>query len=92
MLTPRQSGLLRALLYGVDYAHDHDKEIARKISMSIEKHALDASPTEYIEAIEAALASDEEISSLSTLPASEREVRGFLAEMLATLRERNPSY
>jgi hypothetical protein len=86
MLDNRSKNLIRALLYPVQFEQEPEAGVARAFEQVVAAHALDASEIEYLGAIERALESDEQLSSLIPQSREEKAVRAYLASMQKTIR------
>ncbi|MGA2944470.1 MAG: hypothetical protein ABSE50_20795, partial [Xanthobacteraceae bacterium] len=72
-------GLMRLLIYPVQFEKDPKNGIERVIEFVIEEKLL--SPAEYIAAIKLALNGAEELSALIPQPHSEAKIRDYLREL-----------
>lgn len=81
-------GKIRALLYPVLYEADPMPSIDRVLEVVVDRGALDATPQEYREALQAALESREQLSVLLSDNHSEEVVRAFLAGLAERLKSR----
>jgi len=80
-------GLIRALLYGVQFEKNLLDGVNRTLRHVVARGALGASPEEYLEAIRMALTSDIELSKLLPLALdhAEAQVREYLTEIARRL-------
>jgi hypothetical protein len=83
MAAPDDMGLIRALLYGVQFEQHLLDGVDRTLQNVVARGALGASAAEYLEGVTRALASDTELSKVLDLAVehSEAEVREYLAEI-----------
>jgi hypothetical protein len=84
---PDGMGLIRALLYGVQFDENLLDGVNRTLELVVARSALGASPAEYLKAIRVALASKIELSKLLPLALdhSEAQVREYLIEIARRL-------
>ena len=87
-LTTRHAGLIRGLIYPVQFDRDPRDGIDRVLSLVVERRALDASPTEYLQAIREALASDEALDTLIPQDHSDSVIRQYLIELRDAIETR----
>lgn len=87
-LNMRFAGLIRALIYPVQFDHDPRDGIDRVLEMVVEPGGLDGTPAEYLAAIRAALASSERLSDLIPQDHPEEVVRQYLAEVAQRIENR----
>lgn len=81
MLDDRTRGLIRALLYPVQFEKRPEEGIARVVDLVIKQNALQATQADYLNAIDTALRSDEKLSELLPRSHDEETVRRFLSEV-----------
>lgn len=81
MLDYKQKGLLRCLIYPVQFEENPLDGVDRVLKQIIHAKAMDASPGEYLAAIQAGLQSNERLSDLIPQEHTESSVRTYLAEM-----------
>jgi hypothetical protein len=84
---PARVGLIRALLYGVQFEANLLDGVDRTLRNVAARGALGATPGEYLDAVTAALASDIVLSKLLPLALghTEAQVREYLAEIARRL-------
>ncbi len=87
MDVPDDMGLIRALLYGVQFDKNLLDGVNRTLGLVVARNALGASPAEYLKAVRMALASNIELSKLLPLALdhSEAQVREYLIEIARRL-------
>ena len=78
-LSMRHAGLIRGLIYPVQFDTDPCDGLERVLQMVVERRALDASPTEYLAAIREALATDAALGELIPQDHAEDVIRRYLA-------------
>lgn len=84
-------GGINTILYVLIYAGQLDEQqVARVADMIIEQRALPGGPAPYLQAIEDALASGDEVSSGIDTPHSEQEFRDFLTRLADRLKQSRP--
>jgi hypothetical protein len=81
MLDDRTKGLIRALLYPVQFEKRPERGLDRVMEMVIRRHALNADASDYRHAIDLALDSDEELSALVPQSHDEDTVRRYLRDL-----------
>lgn len=81
MLDTRQEGLLRALIYPVQFDSRPEEAVDRVMKTVVEQNALDASEHEYLAAIEAALEGDDRLSELLPQQHGEAAIRSYLSQL-----------
>lgn len=86
MLDNRCKGLIRALLYPVQFERQPEAGVARVLRQVVAANALSASPQDYQNAIALALQSDEKLSALIPQPHGEQKVRNYLSAMQDAIR------
>jgi hypothetical protein len=74
-------GHIRAVLYGVQFDKDPLDGIDRVMQQVVLDGALGATPKQYLESIQTALASQASLADLLPQPHSEDTVRRYLAEL-----------
>lgn len=85
----RHAGLVRGVLYSVQFEADPVDGIDQVLDRVLDGSLLDAAPSEHLAAIRAALASDEELADL--LPQEyhdEETIRRYLAELARRIEAR----
>jgi hypothetical protein len=87
-LSTRSEGLVRILVYAVQFEDDPLDGVGRVLEGIVDGGWLDGTPTEYLAATRAALASDEKLSDLVPQDHSEEVIRRFLAEIARRLEHR----
>jgi hypothetical protein len=87
MIDNNTKGLIRSLIYPVQFEKDPNNGIERVVEFIIEDVALGVgvSREKYIAAIKSALNSTEELSTLIPQPHSDLVIREFLRELERTL-------
>jgi ribosome assembly protein YihI (activator of Der GTPase) len=88
MLDDRTKALIRALLYPVQFEKRPEQGSARVMDLVVEQNALNATPSEYWDAIELALDSDERLSALLPRSHDEETVRHYLRDLGDLLLDR----
>jgi hypothetical protein len=78
-------GHIRALLYPVIFDHDPIESVDRVLDGVVRSRALRSSPEDYLAAIDAALASDEDLATLLPQPHSDTAVRRYLEALRSRL-------
>jgi hypothetical protein len=81
MLDDRTKGLIRALLYPVQFEKRPEEGIARVVDLVVKQDALQASQADYLNAIDIALGSEEKLSELLPRSHDEETVRRFLSKI-----------
>jgi len=81
MLDDTFKGLIRALIYPVQFDQDPVDDVDRVVELIVRSRALGASADEYSAAVRAALQSDESLASLIPQGHSESVIRAYLAEV-----------
>jgi hypothetical protein len=81
MLSNRHKGLIRGLIYPVQFDPDPVDGVDRVLELVVYRRALDAGPDEYSAAIAAALQSDEQLAPLIPQPHSEPVIRAYLTAL-----------
>ena len=79
MFANEQKGLIRALIYPIQFARDPIDGIDHVLKIIVDERALGASRQDYAAAIEAALSSGEPLSQLIPQPHSESTIRAYLS-------------
>jgi hypothetical protein len=87
-LPARIAGLIRAVIYPVQFDRDPRDGIDRVLRLVIERQALDASPAEYFAAIRQALVSDEALDRLIPQDHPDSVIRSYLTELAVAIEER----
>ncbi len=72
---------IRALLYVVQFHEDPVASVDHALEQVVRRGALGAGAPDYLEAVRAALASDEQLSTLLPQDHPEDKVRAFLREV-----------
>jgi hypothetical protein len=88
-LSIHDAGLIRGLIYGVQFERDPVDAIDRVVEYVLSGALLRTPPREHLAAIRAALASDEQLAGL--IPQDyhdEATIRRYLAELARRLEER----
>jgi hypothetical protein len=80
-------GLIRAVLYGVQFEKDPIDGIDHVMHQVVLGGALGATPKQYLESIQTALASKTSLADLLPQPHSEETVRRYLAELERRIQE-----
>lgn len=81
MLDNRSKGLIRALLYPIQFEQQPEAGIKRVFEQVIAANALGASEEDYRNAIALALGSDDRLSALIPQRLGEKKVRNYLSAM-----------
>ena len=89
MLEARHKGLIRGLIYPIQFENDPIEGVDRVLKVIVGARALDATPEQYAQAIRAALNSDEPLAELIPQPHPEVAIRTFLVEIQKRLAERD---
>ena len=87
MFDNRQKALIRALIYPVQFARDPVDDVDRVLDLIVSGGALGGDAAEYAAAVDAGLASDEQLADLIPQAHPEPVIRTYLAE----LRKRLPA-
>jgi hypothetical protein len=86
MLDDHTKGLLLALLYPVQFDARPELGIARVVKQVIGRNALQATPSDYLSAIETALQSrDERLADIIPQTQSEAAIRSYLEQLSHSL-------
>ena len=85
MLTKRERGLIRALMYPVQFEHDPAVSIDRVLRCVVQEKSLNADTEEYFLAIKHALGSQEKLGELLPNAQEESVVRNYLEQVQAHL-------
>lgn len=80
-LSVRSAGLIRALIYPVQFDENPLEAVDRVIDMVIRARSLDATPEEYRAGIREALTSADRLSDLIPQDHSDDVIRRYLAEV-----------
>ena len=80
-----QKGLIRALIYPIQFARDPIDGIDHVLKIIVDERALGASRSDYADAVDAALISDEALSQLIPQPHSEATIRAYLSALRTRL-------
>jgi hypothetical protein len=86
MFDDNQKGLLRILIYPVQFNENPTDAVDRVFKMTF-KSSKNITPGEYLAAIEAGLQSDERLSDLIPQKNSESTIRAYLAECKRRLQD-----
>jgi hypothetical protein len=78
-LSPRSAGLIRALIYPVQFDRNPLHSVDRVLNMVVVQQMLDATPADYRDAIQEALTADDRLSGLIPQHQSEEIIRKYLA-------------
>lgn len=82
MLDDRTKSLLLALLYPVQFEAHPERGLDRVMRTVVMRHALQATPSDYLRAIENGLqSSDEKLSSILPLTHDEDTIRSYLRQL-----------
>jgi hypothetical protein len=84
----RNAGLIRGLIYPIQFEKDPRKGIERVLDLTVEAAAMDGTPSQYLAAIEEALATDDKLAELIPQDHSEDAIRGFLRDTAEAIRLR----
>lgn len=91
-LTDRHAGLLRALVYPVQFDDDPAADgVDRVADQVVRRGALGGSPAEYRDAILAGLAGDEPLAELIPQDHPEATIRRYLETMRVEIERRWPA-
>jgi hypothetical protein len=85
MIDDDTKGLIRTLIYQVQFEKDPKDGIERVIKLVIQDKTVGVSQEKYIAAIKSALISTEELHTLIPQPHSESTIRDYLRELEAKL-------
>ena len=85
MLDDRSKGLVRALLYPVQFEKEPGQGIERVMKMVIFANAMGASSADYQEAIDRALHSKEKLSEIIPQSHDEKTIRKYLRQFMQEL-------
>jgi hypothetical protein len=77
----QMKGLIRGLIYPIQFEPNPDNGVERVLDQIVYARAMNASPEEYLAAVQAALRSDERLSELIPQRHSEPVIRAFLAKI-----------
>jgi hypothetical protein len=86
-MEPPWTGLLRALLYGVQFETNLLNGVDRTLENVVGRRALGAEPKEYLDGVRNALKSAIALSTLLPLDHSESDVRRYLQVIAHRLEE-----
>ncbi len=75
------AGHIRAVLYGIQFEPDPLDGIDRILEQVVRGGALGATPMQYLESIQSALASGKPLAGLLPQPHSEETIRRYLREL-----------
>lgn len=81
MLDQRFKSLLRGLIYPVQFDETPTDGIDRVLGQVVFAKAMNAAPAEYLAAVQAGLASDEQLSRLIPQKHPEPVIRTYLSEI-----------
>jgi hypothetical protein len=82
MLDDRTKELLQALLYPVQFDAQPELGISRVLRKVVDRNALEASPLDYLRAIDTALqSSDERLADIIPQTHSETDIRAYLSRL-----------
>lgn len=85
MLDDRTKMLIRALLYPVQFEERPERGIDRVLRSVVMREALQATPSEYLSAVETALESREMLSKIIPQDHDEPTTRNYLRQLSSTL-------
>jgi hypothetical protein len=85
-LALRSAGLVRALIYPVQFERNPVDAVDRVLEMVVRTGCLDGTPVEYLNAISEALASTEQLADLIPQDHSEEAIRRFLAKVARRIK------
>jgi hypothetical protein len=77
----KYAGLIRGLIYPVQFENDPRNGIDRVLDLVVNEGAMDATPMEYLAAIREALASNEALGELIPQDHSEDVIRRYLVDV-----------
>ena len=77
-LSVKNAGLIRGLIYPVQFDDDPRTGIDRVMQLVVERRAMDAEPAAYLAAVREALASDDALADLIPQEHSEAVIRTYL--------------
>jgi hypothetical protein len=89
-LEQRLKGLLRILIYPIQFSVNPVSDVDRVVDQVVRSKAMHTEPDEYLNAIEVALGSDERISELIEQKHSESVIRTYLSEIQRRLQRSSP--
>jgi hypothetical protein len=89
-LSVRSAGLIRALMYPVQFDENPLEAVDRVIGTVIRARFLDASPEEYRAGIREALTSADRLSDLIPQDHSDQVIRRYLAEVARRIEVPSP--
>lgn len=81
MLDNKTKGLIRGLIYPIQFEENPIHGVDRVLDQVIKAKALKASPAEYFDAIRVALESPEPVSNLIPQDHPETAIRSYLSEI-----------
>ena len=81
MIDNNTKGLIRYLIYPVQFEKDPNTGVERVVGFVMEEEAVGVSREKYIAAIKSALNSTEELSTLIPQPHSDLKIREYLREL-----------
>ena len=87
MLDVRQKGLIRGLIYPIQFDENPVDGVDRVLKLVVGTQALGAMAEQYARAIEAALQSDERLALLIPQPHPESVIRTYLADVRRSLAD-----
>ena len=80
-LSTNSAGLIRALIYPVQFDENPLDAVDHVMNIVVTRRALDAMPAEYLAGIREGLTADEQLSRLIPQNHSEEVIRKYLAEI-----------
>lgn len=86
MLDNRFKSLLRGLIYPVQFEEKPTDGVDRVLGQVVFAKGMNATPGEYLAAVEAGLQSNERLSGLIPQKHSEPDIRAYLAEIQKRLQ------
>jgi hypothetical protein len=86
MLDDRTKALIRALLYPVQFEKSPEQGIERVMNLVVARNALQAAASDYVDAINSALDSDETLSTLIPQSHDEETIRSYLRQLMKEFR------
>ncbi len=85
MLTKREKGLIRALMYPVQFDENPAESIGRVLRYVVQERSLNADAEEYSSAIKSALGNEEELADILPDTQEGSVVRNYLEQVQAHL-------
>jgi len=87
MFSDNQKGLVRGLIYGIQFDPDPIDGVDRILRVVVDRQAMGATRGDFAAAVDAALSSDEPLAKLIPQYHPESVIRAFLTEMQRRLAD-----